>query len=321
MTPGTAMGRSAPVADPVVADTDARAPHRTWRALLRDPAFWVGVALASVVVGASMAAPILAPYDPWREFRDVMPLDGSALPPSSEFPLGTDPAGRDYLSRLLYAGRSTLVVGLGATILATLLGLAVGTLAAYPGRLRVPLPGGRAAWFPLDTLLMRVTDIGLAFPALLLAIAACAVFDPSLGLVVVVMVLVLWTTTARLVHGQLAIIARADHVTAAHALGCDDRWIIRRHLVPHVLPLVITYATLGIATTIMFEAALSFVGAGAPQSEPTWGRLIAESAGYYTSDPRLPLLPGVAILVTVLAFNLIGEAVRDATDPRTARGR
>ena len=290
---------------------------RAWSALRRDPAFWVGVALAGLVVGASLAAPVLAPHDPDRAYRELMPLDGSALPPSATFPLGTDPDGRDYLSRLLYAGRATLLVGVGANLVAVLLGMVVGLVAGYAGTLRVPLPLGRHLPIPVEGFLMRVTDAALAVPALLLAVAASAVLGRSLGLVAVIIAAVLWTTTARLVYGRVRTLRSAGFVVAGRALGSDTGAILRRHLLPFVLPLVLVYGALGIATTIAFEATLSFLGAGTPASDPTWGLMLAENVAWYRTDLRLPLLPGLAIAVTVLAFTLVGEAARDAAEPRT----
>ena len=290
---------------------------RAWAALRRDPAFWVGLALAGLVVGASLAAPLLAPHDPEHAFRELMPLDGSALPPSATFPLGTDPDGRDYLSRLLYAGRASLLVGVGANLVAVLLGVGVGLVAGYAGTVRVPLPMGRHLPIPVEGFLMRVTDAALAFPALLLAVAASAVLGRSLGLVALIIAAVLWTTTARLVYGRVRSLRSAGFVVAGRALGNDTGTILRRHLLPFVLPLALVYGALGIATTIAFEATLSFLGAGTPASDPTWGRMLAETVGWYRTDLRLPLLPGIAIALTVLAFTLLGEAARDAAEPRT----
>jgi peptide/nickel transport system permease protein len=232
------------------------------------------------------------------------------------FLLGTDTAGRDYLSRLLYAGRATLLVGIGANLVATIVGALVGLVAGYVRTVRVSLPGGRRLGIPVESLLMRLTDAALAFPALLLAIAASAVIGRSLGLVTLIVAAVLWTTTARLVHGRVAALRGADYVVAARALGAGPSSIVRRHLLPQVLPLVLTWGALGIATTLLFEATLSFLGAGAPASDPTWGRMLAESVTWYRTDPRLPLLPGIAIAITVLAAGLLGDAVRAATDPR-----
>lgn len=284
--------------------------------LRRDPTFWVGLALAIVVIGASLAAPLLAPHDPSLAFRDLMPPDGSALPPSAGFPLGTDPDGRDYLSRLLFAGRATLLVGVGANLGAMLIGLCVGLVAGYAGTVRIRLPLGRSLSIPVEGFLMRLTDVALAFPALLLAVAASAVLGRSLGLVALIIAAILWTTTARLVYGRVRTLRAAEFVIAARALGSSDATILRRHLAPFVVPLVLVYGALGIATTITFEATLSFLGAGAPASDPTWGRMLAETVQWYRSDLRLPLLPGLAIALTVLAFTLLGEAARDASEPR-----
>jgi peptide/nickel transport system permease protein len=290
---------------------------RAWVALRRDPTFWAGVALATLVVGASLLAPLLAPHDPDQAFRELMPLDGSALPPSPMFPLGTDPDGHDYLSRLLYAGRATLLVGVGANLVAMLVGMAVGLVAGYAGTVRLPLPAGRGVPIPVEGFLMRVTDAALAFPALLLAIAASAVVGRSLGLVALIIAAVLWTTTARLVYGRVRTLRNAEFVVAAHALGSDTGTVLRRHLLPFVLPMVLVYGALGIATTITFEATLSFLGAGTPASDPTWGRMLAETVGWYRTDIRLPLLPGLAIALTVLAFTFLGEAARQASEPRS----
>jgi peptide/nickel transport system permease protein len=205
----------------------------------------------------------------------------------------------------------------GANLIAVLLGLGVGLVAGYAGTVRVPLPLGRHLPIPVEGFLMRVTDAALAFPALLLAVAASAVLGRSLGLVAVIIAAVLWTTTARLVYGRVRTLRSAGFVLAGRALGSDTGSILRRHLLPFVLPLVLVYGALGIATTITFEATLSFLGAGTPSSDPTWGRMLAETVGWYRTDPRLPLLPGLAIALTVLAFTLLGEAARDAAEPRT----
>lgn len=273
--------------------------------------------MAILIVGACVFAPLIAPHDPTHTYRELMPLNGTALPPSGMFPLGTDSQGHDYLSVLLYAGRATLLIGLGANLIATAMGVLVGLVAGFVRSVRLRLPFGRSISVPVETPLMRLTDVGLAFPVLLLAIATTSIFGKSVWLVLLVIALVLWTTTARLVYGRVRAVRSADFVVAARALGCGDRRILRRHILPHVMPVVLVYAALGIASTILFEAALSFVGAGAPRSDPTWGFLLSQNAGSYRSDLRLPLLPGIAITLAVLAFTLLGDALRDANDPRS----
>jgi len=298
---------------------DASAPtgsSRTWHALRADRGFWIGVVILGVIVGASLLAPVISPYDPDHEFRELMPLDGSALPPSAQFLLGTDVSGHDYLTRLLYAGRATLLVGFGANLAAITLGAVVGLVAGYSATVSIGLGRGRSMSLPLETILMRITDIGLAFPVLLFAIAATAVLGQSLWLVACVIAAVLWTTTARLVYARALRLRSADFITASRALGVSGPRIIRTAILPHVLPLIIVLASLGVAATILFEASLSFVGAGAPVGTPTWGRLLADGVSWYRTDPRLPLLPGLLIFLVVLACNLIGDALGEALDPR-----
>lgn len=294
-------------------------PSRTRRWLVRDPMFWLGTMLVTLVVASAIFAPVLAPHDPEQQFRREIPLGQLSAPPSEMFPLGTDQLGRDYLSRLLYAGRATLIVGIAANALAVLLGLLVGIVAGYIRSPRVRLPGGIGIAIPVESGLMRLTDIGLAFPALLLAMALTAVFGRSLELVIIVIAAVLWTTTARLVYGRVLVLRNREFIAAARVLGVGDLGIMRRHLLPSVLPLALVYASLGIATTILFEAALSFLGAGVPQATPTWGAMLERQMSSLTTDPRLVLLPALAIFVTVLAFNLLGDALHDALDPHTQR--
>ncbi len=163
---------------------------------------------------------------------------------------------------------------------------------------------------------MRLTDVVLAFPALLVAIALVAIIGPSLGLVILVIAAVLWTATARIMYNTSLVVLSSDFVVAATAIGVSDRRMIGRHLLPHLVPLIIVYATLGIAAAILFEATLSFLGVGVPPPAPSWGGMIIEHVGYYRTDPRVVALPGLAIMVTILAFNLLGDALADALDPR-----
>ena len=310
------IGDEPPGAEEALAPTSA---SRTRRSLVRDPAFWVGATLVTLVVASAVFAPWLAPHDPTHQFRREIPLGELSAPPGAMFPLGTDQLGRDYLSQLLYAGRATLFVGLVANTLAVFLGLVVGIVAGFVRSPRLPLPGGLGFSIPVELGLMRLTDVGLAFPALLLAMALTSVLGRSLELVSVVIAAVLWTTMARLIYGRVLMLRNREFVIAARALGTGNVGIMRRHLLPHVLPLALVYGSLGIATTILFEAALSFLGAGAPIDSPTWGAMLERQTGSLTTDPRLPLLPAIAIFVTVLAFNLLGDAIRDAVDPHTQR--
>ena len=305
---------------PLVAELPVRRETpRAWGYLRTNPAFWIGAISVVLIIGAAIFAPLLAPHDPNLQFRgDGLTKAGDPLGPSAKFPLGTDKLGRDELSRLLYGARTSLTVGIVANALAVVVGIIVGSTAGYfrDRPVRIALPGGRGFRLPVETILMRTTDAFLAFPALLVAIALVAIVGPSLGLVIVVIAAILWTTTARIIYSTSLVILASDFVLAATAIGVSDRRMILRHLLPHLVPLVIVYATLGIATTVLFEATLSFLGVGVPPPAPSWGSMIIEHVGYYRTDPRVVALPGFAIMATILAFNLLGDALADALDPR-----
>jgi peptide/nickel transport system permease protein len=297
-----------------------RESPRAWRYLRANPAFWIGSIGVTLIVGAAIFAPILAPFDPDFQFRgEGLTKSGDPLGPTAKFPLGTDKLGRDELSRLLYGARTSLTVGIVANILATVIGVVVGTTAAYFRGRRVRLTVlGRSASIPIpiETILMRITDAVLAFPALLVAIALGAIVGPSLGLVIVVIAAILWTATARIMYSVALVVLSSDFVLAATAIGVSGVRMVLRHVLPHLLPLIIVYATLGIATTVLFEATLSFLGVGVPPPAASWGGMIIEHVGYYRTDPRVVALPGLAIMATILAFNLLGDALADALDPR-----
>ena len=296
---------------------------RAWLALRANPAFWIGALGVVVLIMLAVLAPIIAPHDPDLQFRpDGLTSAGDPVGPGGEFPLGTDRLGRDYLSRLLFGARTSLTVGIGANAIATLIGVFVGATAAFVGNRTVRLRlGGRVVWLPVpvSSVLMRTTDAVLSFPALLLAIALVAVMGPSLSLVIIVIAAVLWTGTARIVYGRVLIVKELDFVEAARALGASGGRIFFRHVLPHVLSLIVVYATLGIAATVLFEATLSYLGVGVPPPAPSWGTMISEHVGYYVTDPRLLMLPGLAIMTTILAFSLLGDALRDALDPYSWR--
>jgi peptide/nickel transport system permease protein len=297
-----------------------RESPRAWGYLRASPSFWIGAIGVGLIIGAAIFAPLLAPHDPNFQFRgEGLTQAGDPLGPNAKFPLGTDKLGRDELSRLLYGARTSLTVGIVANSLAIFIGVVVGTVAAFSRgkRMRLSALGrGTSVPVPLETILMRTTDVVLAFPALLVAIALVAIVGPSLGLVIVVIAAVLWTATARIMYSTSLVVLESDFVTAAVAIGVRDRRMILRHLLPHLVPLIIVYATLGIAAAILFEATLSFLGVGVPPPAPSWGGMIIEHVGYYRTDPRVVALPGLAIMLTILAFNLLGDALADALDPR-----
>jgi len=278
-----------------------------WRRLLKDKLAVAGLFVIAVVVGAAVLAPWLAPYSPYDQLFDGLTIEGSPLPPNGKFWLGTDLLGRDLFSRLLYGARTSLTVGVAANGVAVLIGAALGTLAGY-------LRG-----FGRDVI-MRFTDLMMAFPALLLAIALAAIFAPSLWIIAIVIALVNWAQLCRVIYAETLALSERDYIEAARALGAGMRRILWRHLIPHLIPTILVYATLGIATTVMFEAMLSFLGVGVRPPTPSWGNIIFESQSYFLSAPWLVFFPGMAIVVLALSFNLVGDALRDALDP-TQRGR
>jgi peptide/nickel transport system permease protein len=254
-----------------------------------------------IVVAVALAAPALAPHDPSRQYFDGLTLEGDPLPPSSRFPIGTDLLGRDLLSRVIHGARVSLLVGVIANGVAVLIGLVVGVLAGY----------FRGA---VETVLMRLTDIMTAFPALILAIALAAILRPSLWIVALVIALVNWVWIARAIHSQVLSIGRREFVEAASALGVGSWRTLFRHILPHLVSTLLVFGTLGISTTVLLEASLSFLGVGVQPPTPSWGGIINESQSYFLDAPWLVFFPGAAILLTSLSFNLLGEALRDALD-------
>ncbi len=280
-----------------------RALPRVWRRLLRNGLGLFGGVVVIVFVLLAAFAPLLAPYDPAEQFFDGLTLEGSPLPPDGRFLLGTDLLGRDLLSRLLYGARISLTIGLVANAAALLIGTLLGLLAGY----FKGVVGGA---------IMRFTDVMMAFPALLLAIALSAILRPSLWIVALVIALVNWVQVARVVYAQVLALSENDFVTSAQALGARRGRILFKHLVPHVLPTMLVYGTLGISTTVLLEATLSFLGVGVQPPTPSWGGIISESQSFFFTAPWLVAFPGLAILITAVSFNLVGDALRDALDPR-----
>ncbi len=314
--PGTATERTA------VLDAGRRpvgGARRALETLSRNPMFWVGGVLAAAIVLAAILAPLLTPYDPIQQFRDAMPLTGDPAGPSPQHPLGLDRLGRDYWTRLVYGARTSLAIGIGANVIATVLGLLVGATAALSRSARLGLPGGRSVGVPVESLLMRSTDLWLSFPVLLLTITMAYVLGPSIGLVTIIIGTTLWTATARIVYSRTLVLRNSDFVEASRALGSRGLRIFLDHVMPHILPILVVYASLGIAATVLFEATLSYLGAGVPPPTPTWGTMLADHISWFATDPRLVVLPGLAITLTVLAFNILGDALRDALDPRAWR--
>jgi ABC-type dipeptide/oligopeptide/nickel transport system permease subunit len=267
--------------------------------LRRDRFFQLGLFFVSVVVIAAVFAPWLAPHNPITgDLKNAYLVE-----PGARFLLGTDTQGRDVLSRVLYGARISLSVGLISQSVSVTLGVLLGLLAGYYGR-----------W--VDALVMRLADITLAFPTLLLLIAVAAAVKPSLPVIFVVIGIVGWAGMARLVRSQVLVLRNSEFVLAARALGARDRRVLLRHLLPNVRTQVIIAATLGIAGAIMAEAALSFVGLGAQPPTPSWGAMVADGRDLLRVAPWISFAPGIAIGAAVLGFNLVGDALREAYDPK-----
>jgi ABC-type dipeptide/oligopeptide/nickel transport system permease subunit len=267
--------------------------------LRRDHFFQMGVVFVGLVLLAALFAPWLAPHSPFAGDQRGAYL----VKPGSRFLLGTDTQGRDVLSRVLYGARLSLAVGVISQSVAVTIGILLGLLAGYYGR-----------W--VDALVMRLADITLAFPTLLLLIAVAAAVKPSLPVVFVVIGVVGWAGMARLVRSQVLVLRRSEFVLAAQALGARDRRVLLRHLLPNVRTQVIIAATLGIAGAIMAEAALSFVGLGAQPPTPSWGSMVADGRDLLRVAPWVSFAPGLAIGIAVLGFNLVGDGLREAYDPK-----
>ena len=264
-----------------------------------DRFFQLGVVLVGAVIAAALFAPWLAPASPITGDLQHAYL----IHPGSRFILGSDTQGRDVLSRVLYGARLSLSVGLISQSVSIVLGVTLGLVAGYYGR-----------W--VDALVMRLADVTLAFPTLLLLIAVAAAVRPTLPVVFVVIGAVGWAGMARLVRSQVLVLRRAEYVLAARALGARDRRVLWRHLLPNVRAQVIIAATLGIAGAIMAEAALSFVGLGAQPPTPSWGAMVADGRDLLRVAPWVSFAPGIAIGLAVLGFNLVGDVLREVYDPR-----
>ena len=275
---------------------------RTGKSLRSDPRTAIGTALVAAIVVGAIAAPILARHNP-----TAIDLSAQLLPPSGSHWMGTDVQGRDVWSRLLYGARVSLAVGFVSQLIALSIGVTLGLIAGYYGR-----------W--VDELVMRLADVTLAFPTLLLLIAMVAALQPSLGVVFVTIGIVGWAAMARLVRGQVLVLRQLEFIQAIRALGAPDFRIILRHVLPGVVAPVVIAATLGVAGAIMAEAALSFLGLGVQPPTPSWGAMVAEGRdlNQLRTAPWTSLFPGLAIGAVVLGFNLLGDAMRDALDPRRA---
>jgi len=276
---------------------------RTSRRLGTDRRAWFGGGTIVLLALMALAAPLVARHDPFG-----IDLINSLQPPSPQHWFGTDIQGRDVWARLVYGARVSLSVGIISQGIALTLGVILGLIAGYYGR-----------W--VDELVMRLADVTLAFPTLLLLIALVAALQPSLPVVFATIGLVGWAGMARLVRGQVLVVRELEFVQAERALGAGDIRILIRHILPSVVAPVVIAATLGVAGAIMAESSLSFLGLGVQPPTPSWGSMIADGRDLYQlrHAPWTSVFPGLAIGAAVLGFNLLGDALRDALDPRAVR--
>lgn len=297
-----------------VADTpQMRAARSALLRPVRTPAqiFWgkfrkrkvaiVSTIVLLILMAMCYAAPWIAPYS-----FDEIDLRNTRQPPSAEHWMGTDDLGRDLYTRLLYGGRISLTVGVFAAMVATALGAVLGAVSGYYG--------GRT-----DNYIMRLTDVAIAIPSLPLLIVISSYTRASVPVIIAIIGILSWMTTARVVRGSVHSVKRQDYVTAARMLGCNDGKIIFQHVIPNVMGPIIVGATLGVGAAIIAESSLSFLGLGILPPTPTWGNMLMDSQSTMATKPWLTIFPGLAILITVLCINFLGEGLHDALDP-TVKG-
>ncbi|MEK7387597.1 MAG: ABC transporter permease [candidate division NC10 bacterium] len=295
-------------ADAIALPAERAAARREWvafvRRLARRRTALFGLVVVALVFGAAFGAPWLTAYDPTeQDITNRLKPPGSPDPSGRMHLLGTDHLGRDLLARVIFGARPALMVGFAAVAISGILGMVVGLVSGYFG--------GRT-----DDVFMRLADIQLAFPFILLAIAVIGVLGPSLPVIIVVIGVSSWVVYARVVRGSVLSLREREFVQAAQALGSGDGRILLHHILPNALTPWLVVATLDMARVIVLESALSFLGLGVQPPTPTWGGMLADGRVYISTAWWLATFPGLAILVTVLGINLFGDGLRDTLDPR-----
>lgn len=270
-----------------------------WRRALKLRNLTLGGGIIAALIGVAILAPWIAPFDPIRDAN----LNNYLHPPGRPYLMGADLLGRDVFSRIVYGARVSLGVGVAVQASALTLGMALGLVSGFYG-----------GW--VDVTIMRAAEVVFAFPGLLFAIAIMAVIGPSLYNVFLALGLVSWTSLARLIRGQVLAIKAQEYVDAARALGASNARILIRHILPNTIAPAIVLVTLGIGGAILAEASLSFLGLGAQPPTPSWGSMLSTGRDYLPQAPWLSIYPGLAIFLTVMGFNLLGDGLRDLLDPR-----
>lgn len=264
--------------------------------------FIIGAGLVALVVIAAVFAQWVAPHDPASQSTRARLLPPVFLGGTIEHPLGTDPLGRDLLSRIIYGSRISLLLGLASVLGAGTIGVLLGTIAGYFGG-------------TIDAVIMRLVDLQMAIPFLVLALAVLAALGPGLTNLVVVLVITGWVVYARVMRAQILSIKNLEYVTAAKALGVRHGRILWKHVIPAAIPPLTVISTVQVGTMILTEASLSFLGLGVPPSIPTWGSIAADGRAYMTTAWWVTTLPGLAIFLTVMGVNFLGDWLRDVMDP------
>lgn len=275
--------------------------RRVWRRFANHKGALLGVMIVILLITIALTAQWLAPYDP---NKTNLRLRGAS--PSMAHPFGNDDIGRDILSRIMYGARVALLVGITSTTIAVSIGVLVGSMAGYFG-----------GW--IDLVLSRLIDTLMAFPILALLLTLSAVLGPSLRNVIIIVGVTFWASYARVIRAEVLSLRERDYVLAARASGASDKRVILQHIVPNAIGPVIILASLAVGGVIIFESALSFLGMGISRPTPSWGTMLSDGRDHIRNYPHIAIAPGLSIALTVLAFNLIGDGLRDALDPRERR--
>jgi peptide/nickel transport system permease protein len=285
--------------------SEAGIGRQAWRRYKKNKLAVVGLGFMVFLAIISLLSPLLAPHNPFNSIKNAAGGLDIMAKPGHEYFLGTDSLGRDVFARLMYAGRISLSVGIISVFISTSLGVFFGSIAGYFGK-----------W--ADSIIMRVVDIIYCFPVMFLIITVSALLKPSLYNVMIIIGLVSWTSTARLVRGEILRVRELEYIQAAKALGVKDFTIIIQHVLPNIMAPIVVQATLMMADAILTEAALSFLGVGVQAPTPSWGNMLNEAMSIMVLRFKywIWLYPGLAILLTVLSINFIGDGLRDAFDPK-----
>ena len=270
-----------------------------WKIFKKNKTAVIGLVVALIVIFIAAIAPLLAPYDPLEQN-----VSEKLTPPRTQYLMGTDVFGRDVLSRVIYGARVSLMVGVFSVMLAMVVGTAMGIYAGFKG--------GR-----IENLIMRGVDILMSFPNLIMGLMVMAILGSGFIKLILAIGIVMTPRFIRIAHGSTLSIKEREFVDAAKAMGLSEWRIMTKHILPNILGEVLVMGALWVGTAIRIEANLSFIGLGVPPPTPTWGNMIREGLSHLTNAPWLSIFPGIAILITILSFNMIGDGIRDVTDPRT----